>query len=285
MGFTSKKDNDDENNGLDFGGFQIRFGGDGDKAETEAGAPGISVQIDAQGTQPEAVSADVPDVSVVIPAFGTADTAGWSGGLVMEPDVLGTAAASLGMEEAQAEQPVQTDFSRISEGGDGALDLTAVRSEYLNFDHFQFKLAVIQVLMYELKLLGEPYHGGSDFMDTHEFDYENATDEEMEALKQHRMNAKKYFEDLKIPSELADQVEDMCLDPSNEIYYEIDPMHGDFDLRDWEGRPYYISDISDRELFPFKNLKGIVFNGFNDGGVELIRKLRNRGIDAQDSEL
>lgn len=270
MGFTSKRDNDDENNGLEFDGFRINFGGD-DGAE------------DA--------------FSAVLPNFSADTAAAWDGGFSVDTAAFDmtdgsvlVSAAPAGLfdnaETAASAQKTQVTSTVASEQmAEGGIDLTAVRSEYLRFDHFQFKLAVIQVLMYELKLMGEPYQGGEAFVDAHSFDYEDATDEELEALKEHRRSARAYFEALEIPSELALKVEDMCLDPSNEIYYEIDPMHGDFDERDWEGRPYYVSDISDRELLPFKNLKGIVFNGFNDGGEELVRKLRSRGIDVQDSTL
>lgn len=34
---------------------------------------------------------------------------------------------------------------------------------YIEFDNLPFKLAVAQVLMYDLKLLGEPYSGGDEY--------------------------------------------------------------------------------------------------------------------------
>lgn len=195
------------------------------------------------------------------------------------------AAADEGIGEGEAQQDGQS--IQVGEGNqaEGGIAITGVTSDYLQFDSFQFKLAVIHELMYEQELLGEPYHGGDDFMEAHAFDYEDGTDEDYENLKQHRIAAKQYFEALEIPRVLAEEVEHLCVDQSNEIYYQIDPLHGDFDERDWEGRHYYISDITDRELLPFTNLKGITFNGFNAGGQELLTKLRTHSIDAQDSDM
>lgn len=186
-------------------------------------------------------------------------------------------------ETAAAEQPEAVTGE--AEQPETGIDLTAVTHDTLQFDHFAFKLAVIQVLMYEMNLLGDPYEEGEKFAREHWFDYEEGTDEDYEHLKQHRIAAKRYFETLEIPRELAEKVEHICADQSNDIYYQIDPLHGDFDERDWEGRPYYIDDISDRELLPFTNLKSIVFNGFNAGGQTLITKLKARGMDVQDSDM
>lgn len=36
-----------------------------------------------------------------------------------------------------------------------------MENEYLEFDHLPFKLAVIEVLMYDNKLLGELYNGAA----------------------------------------------------------------------------------------------------------------------------
>lgn len=38
---------------------------------------------------------------------------------------------------------------------------------YLIFDHYPFKLAVIQQLMYESDLLGDRYYGGDQYFETY----------------------------------------------------------------------------------------------------------------------
>lgn len=39
------------------------------------------------------------------------------------------------------------------------------QSEFLIFDNYPFKLAVIQLLMYELELLGSKYNGGNEYFE------------------------------------------------------------------------------------------------------------------------
>ena len=53
----------------------------------------------------------------------------------------------------------------------------AEEERYLEFDSFPFKLAVVQELMYEQKLLGEPYRGGDAFMERYAGDLETVSEE------------------------------------------------------------------------------------------------------------
>ena len=83
-----------------------------------------------------------------------------------------------------------------------------VEEEYLEFDNFPFKLAVIQELMYEQKLLGEPYRGGDEFMERYAGDLETVSEEmSIQRLLPHIAEAEAYFQELKVPASLADRVE------------------------------------------------------------------------------
>ncbi len=53
-----------------------------------------------------------------------------------------------------------------------------MEDEFLVFDNFPFKLAVIEVLMYELKLLGEPYNAADEFFERYKADYLTVSEEE-----------------------------------------------------------------------------------------------------------
>lgn len=90
------------------------------------------------------------------------------------------------------------------------------------FKDFNFKLAVIQVLMHEMELLTPTFdlynfvknHGGRK-IDTEEEGYEIIPE------------VKEYFENLEIPSELLNQVEEIYQDGGNEICLQL--------IRSWDG--------------------------------------------------
>lgn len=149
---------------------------------------------------------------------------------------------------------------------------------YLEFDNFPFKLAVIQELMYEQKLLGEPYRGGDKFMERYAGDLETVSEEmSIQRLLPHIAEAEAYFQELKVPASLADRVEKLYVGEELDIYYQINPQWGDFDCFE-DGAAFDIKDITEREIRQFPNLKEVLlFNMYHDPPEALIQKLEGWG--------
>ncbi|MBD5147891.1 MAG: hypothetical protein HDT19_03770 [Oscillibacter sp.] len=150
---------------------------------------------------------------------------------------------------------------------------------YLEFDSFPFKLAVAQVLMYDLGLLGEPYRGGDEYMKRYEPDLETVSGEvSIQRLLPHIEEAEAYFRALNIPAALADRVEKLYVGEELEIYYQINPQWGDFDEYFEDGKAFDITAVTEREIKQFPHLKQFVFNMFHDPPEELIQQLNQWGI-------
>jgi len=127
---------------------------------------------------------------------------------------------------------------------------------YLEFDSFPFKLAVTQVLMYGLRLLGEPYRGGDDYMERYAADLETVSDEvSIQRLLPHIEEAEAHFQALKIPAALAGHIEKLYVGEELEIYCQINPQWGDFDEYFQDGRAFDITEVTEREVRQFPNLK------------------------------
>lgn len=100
------------------------------------------------------------------------------------------------------------------------------------FKDFNFKLAVIQVLMYDKKLLKPAFHNN----------VANPKQDNKMIPK-----AKKYFTDLDIPDELLAKVTEIEQDPNNDVVLELIPIW------DGEGDEFVINSADDVSLVP--NLK------------------------------
>ena len=82
-----------------------------------------------------------------------------------------------------------------------------MENEYLEFEHLPFKLAVIEVLMYQNKLLGEPYNGANEYFERYKADYVTVSDEEsIRRLEEYIERGNNYFTELKIPRSLAPKI-------------------------------------------------------------------------------
>lgn len=114
--------------------------------------------------------------------------------------------------------------------------------EVLEFENFNFKLAIIQVLMYELEIL-EPYFDICDFAVQYA---EKKIDTDSMVIIQPALN---FFEKLPIPKRLAMQVEEINMDGGNDIYMNIIPQ--------WDGEDgcFDLNEVSLSELRQFPNLK------------------------------
>lgn len=154
-----------------------------------------------------------------------------------------------------------------------------MEDEYLVFDNLPFKLAVIEVLMYELKLLGEPYNGADEFFERYRADIDTVSDEVVIGrLEEYIERGTKYFTELKIPRSLAPKIRYLYTGEEMNVYGNINPLWLDFEEFD-DGAMFAITDISEREIKQFPNLEGIIFNMYLDPPEELLRKLEGWGIE------
>ena len=112
---------------------------------------------------------------------------------------------------------------------------------YLQFDNFNFKLAIIQELMYDINVLQPEF-------DIYEFAKEykgEEIDTESDTVIE---PALEYFKNLQIPKSLAKEVGAFYMDGGNEVYMNIIPQ--------WDGEDGYfdLNDVSLAELRQFPNL-------------------------------
>ena len=114
--------------------------------------------------------------------------------------------------------------------------------ELLHFDNINFKLTIIQVLMYDLRVL-KPYFDIYDFAD--EFSELEIDTESMEIIQP----ALEYMMNLPIPKKYAEQVQEIDMDGGNEIYMNLIPQ--------WDGEDdsFDLNEVSLKELQQFPNLK------------------------------
>lgn len=137
--------------------------------------------------------------------------------------------------------------------------------EELIFDHFNFKLAVLQVLIYDLELL-TPYFDIYDFA-------EQYTGKEIDTESKLPIRAiVNYFKKLPIPKSLAGNIQEICMDGGNDIYMNIAPQ--------WDGEDgtFDINDISEKEIAQLPQLKKVVLMSANFDKVSKV--FQQLGIDA-----
>ncbi|GAA3685865.1 hypothetical protein C8D88_104106 [Lentzea atacamensis] len=129
------------------------------------------------------------------------------------------------------------------------------------FADTNFKLAVVQELMYNQELL--PKFDLREYAAEQGFTYD---DWSFEAVPE----ALAYFEALEIPFELAEKITEIVMDGGNEIYREIAPR--------WDGEDalFDVDEFADLQHFP--NLKSMtLFYTGDEGALEAVRA---RGIEA-----
>lgn len=145
----------------------------------------------------------------------------------------------------------------------GSYKIKKCKEEVLEFDNFNFKLAIIQVLMYDLEVL-EPYFDIFDFAEQYE-----GKEIDVESYEPIRP-ALNFFKKLPIPKRLAEKVEEIDMYGS-EIYMNIIPQ--------WDGEDGYfdLNQISVNELKQFANLKKATIMSENYDEVSQVFK--NFGID------
>ena len=114
--------------------------------------------------------------------------------------------------------------------------------EVLRFDNINFKLTIIQVLMYDLEVL-KPVFNIFDFAE--ESSELNIDTESMEIIQP----TLEYMMNLPIPKKYAEQVQEIYMDGGNEIYLNLIPQ--------WDGEDdsFDLNEVSLKELQQFPNLK------------------------------
>lgn len=133
---------------------------------------------------------------------------------------------------------------------------------YLRFDNLNFKLAVLQQLIFEKKVFKPEY----DFGDFYEEVYQDDADYD-EACEKYAQRALNYFTYLPVPTEFAKYINEINATIDDEIYYEIYP--------EWTGEDlFYINRISEQEVTQFPKLKSITFWYMSDCVDELIKQMR-----------
>ena len=115
-------------------------------------------------------------------------------------------------------------------------------SDILHFDTLNFKLAIIQVLMYDLHLL-KPEFDIYDFADHYEGE---KIDMDSDIIIEPAMN---FFKEMEIPKKFAPYVEMLYMDGGNDVYMNIIPQW------DGEDESFDLNEITLEELQQFPNLK------------------------------
>lgn len=139
--------------------------------------------------------------------------------------------------------------------------------ECLVFDTFNFKLAVINELMYN-QLVLKPYFDIYDYMAFKKAHWNLETDKNIRA-------AVKYFKELPVPARFADLVAKIEMDGSDEIYMQIAP--------EWDGRDdrFDFYKLTEREISQFRNLKKMTVFGNNRDTAGLKKMCEPLGIEVE----
>ena len=137
-------------------------------------------------------------------------------------------------------------------------DIVIPEDECLSFDTFNFKLAVIDELMYKQEVL-KPYFDIYDYMAFKKAHWNLETSANIRA-------AVNYFKELPIPISLADHITEINIDGSDEIYMNIAP--------EWDGRDdrFDFYKLTEKELKQFRNLKKMLVLG-NSNDIAGLKKI------------
>lgn len=133
------------------------------------------------------------------------------------------------------------------------------------FKDFNFKLAVIQQLMYSKKLL-QPAFDVKTFVGPEKWRKIDEAKHPCKAVP----GVKKFFRDLEIPQELLDQVEIIDQNYHN-AYHQVTPYW------DGEGDEFNITSTEDVKLLP--NLKKVVL--LYDREQKMVAEFQAKGIEAR----
>ena len=138
--------------------------------------------------------------------------------------------------------------------------------DFLHFYNINFKLAIIQVLMYELELL-QPYFDIYDFANQHK---EEVIDTDSYTIIEPAIN---FFKELPIPKKFAPHVEMIYMDGGNDVYMNIIPQ--------WDGEDncFDLNEITLSELQQFPNFRKATILSSNFDKVKEVFHVANIEVE------
>lgn len=141
-----------------------------------------------------------------------------------------------------------------------------IEGEKIEFKDFNFKLAVIQILMYEKELITPKFdlYEFVDLYDKREIDIEEEGYDFIPEVTD-------YFENLEIDARFAEHVTEVIQDGGDDIYLEM--------CRFWDGEDDIFNIKSSEDFVNFKNITKVEL--FYDEDDTLSEELRNRGIQVE----
>lgn len=151
-------------------------------------------------------------------------------------------------------------------GSASASFLEESKGDILYFDTLNFKLAIIQVLMYDLHLL-KPEFDIYDFAD--HCDGEKI-DTDSDIIIEPAMN---FFKEMEIPKNFAPYVEMLYMDGGNDVYMNIIPQW------DGEDESFDLNEITLEELQQFPNLKKAIIMSSNFNKVKEVFEAANIAVE------
>jgi hypothetical protein len=175
---------------------------------------------------------------------------------------------------AEMENPIgQNHFSSVDISynaprvSTGKYKQQKIDGEPLYFKNFNFKLAIIQALMYDKELLHpkfDVYDFAQDYV-KREIDVDGEGYEPITEVK-------KWFRDLQIDKRLAEEVTELYLDGGNEVYMQVCPQ--------WDGEDgvFNIANSDEAEFAQFPKLKKIT-NAMMTFSKKTIRMLEAHGVE------
>lgn len=159
-----------------------------------------------------------------------------------------------GRENTAGKESALPSFTKESEG------------DILHFDTLNFKLAIIQVLMYDLHLL-KPEFDIYDFADQYKG---KNIDTDSDAIIEPAMN---FFKEMEIPKNFAPYVEMLYMDGGNDVYMNIIPQW------DGEDESFDLNEITLEELQQFPNLKKAIIMSSNFDKVKEVFEAANIAVE------
>lgn len=136
----------------------------------------------------------------------------------------------------------------------------------VEFKDFNFKLAVIQVLMYEKELL-QPMFDLDEFVDSYKARKIDIDEEGYDLIPE----VKKYFEELEIPASMLSEVDEISQDGGNDIHHQLIPF--------WDGEDETFNITSTEDLVLVPNLKKVIL--LFDDEEKMVDAFTAKGIEAE----
>ena len=138
-------------------------------------------------------------------------------------------------------------------------------TQVINFKDFNFKLLIIEELMYTKKLL-QPAFDVYKFVKLYDKRKIDIDEEGYDPIPE----VIAYFKDLEIDQSLAAEVTELYQDGGNEVYMQIGPL--------WDGEDEIYDIASFEDVAHFRNLKKMTL--FNSD-PKVYEELRAKGIAAK----